>query len=89
MSPFGRQAPVTLGRRNAERNPRRTSATASALMISVALISGLVVIGASAKASIDANVASAIGDFRSGRRLVRSGDLQSPRSATGSRGIAA
>jgi putative ABC transport system permease protein len=61
MSPFGRKAPVTLGRRNAERNPRRTSATASALMISVALISGLVVIGASAKASIDANVAAAIG----------------------------
>ncbi len=61
MAPFGHKAPVTLGRRNAERNPRRTSATASALMISVALISGLVVIGASAKASIDANVAAAIG----------------------------
>ncbi|MET7280863.1 FtsX-like permease family protein [Kribbella sp. NPDC005582] len=61
MAPFGHQAPVTLGRRNAERNPRRTSATASALMISVALISGLAVIGASAKASIDANVASEIG----------------------------
>ncbi|WP_112238931.1 ABC transporter permease [Kribbella monticola] len=61
MSPFGRQAPVTLGRRNAERNPRRTSATASALMISVALISGLVVIAASAKASVDRNIADAIG----------------------------
>ena len=61
MSPFGRRAPVTLGRRNAERNPRRTSATASALMISLALVSGLVVIAASAKASVDQSIADAIG----------------------------
>ncbi|WP_020384891.1 ABC transporter permease [Kribbella catacumbae] len=61
MSPFGRKAPVTLGRRNAERNPRRTSATASALMISLALISGLVVIAASAKASINQNLKDTIG----------------------------
>ena len=61
MWPFGRRAPVTLGRRNAERNPRRTSATASALMISVALISGLLVIAASAKASIDKNIADELG----------------------------
>lgn len=59
--PFGRKAPVTLGRRNAERNPRRTSATASALMISLALISGLVVIAASAKASINQSLQDAIG----------------------------
>ncbi len=61
MSPFGRKAPVTLGRRNAERNPRRTSATASALMISLALISGLAVLGASAKASVDRSITDAIG----------------------------
>ncbi|QNE17067.1 FtsX-like permease family protein [Kribbella qitaiheensis] len=61
MSPFGRKAPVTLGRRNAERNPRRTSATASALMISLALISGLVVIASSAKASVDRSITDAIG----------------------------
>ncbi|MEU4191549.1 FtsX-like permease family protein [Kribbella sp. NPDC026611] len=61
MRPFGRKAPVTLGRRNAERNPRRTSATASALMISVALISGLLVIAASAKASINHSIADALG----------------------------
>jgi putative ABC transport system permease protein len=61
MYPFGRKAPVTLGRRNAERNPRRTSATASALMISVSLISGLLVIAASAKASIDQGIADSIG----------------------------
>jgi putative ABC transport system permease protein len=61
MSPFGRRAPVTLGRRNAERNPRRTSATASALMISLALVSGLVVIAASAKASVNQSIEDAIG----------------------------
>jgi putative ABC transport system permease protein len=61
MWPFGRKAPVTLGRRNAERNPRRTSATASALMISVALISGLLVIAASAKASINRSIDDALG----------------------------
>ncbi|MGW6283123.1 ABC transporter permease [Kribbella sp. NPDC055071] len=61
MLPFGRKAPVTLGRRNAERNPRRTSATASALMISVSLICGLLVIAASAKASIDKGIADALG----------------------------
>ncbi|MFI7068219.1 ABC transporter permease [Kribbella sp. NPDC050124] len=61
LLPFGRRAAVTLGRRNAERNPRRTSATASALMISVALISGLIVIGASAKASIERSISDAIG----------------------------
>ncbi|MGW7683019.1 ABC transporter permease [Kribbella sp. NPDC054772] len=61
MYPFGRKAPVTLGRRNAERNPRRTSATASALMISVSLICGLMVITASAKASISQSIADALG----------------------------
>jgi putative ABC transport system permease protein len=61
MRPFGRQAPVVLGRRNAERNPRRTSATASALMISLALVSGLVVLASSAKASVDKGIADAIG----------------------------
>ena len=61
MFPFGRRAPVTLGRRNAERNPRRTSATASALMISVSLICGLMVISASAKASINQAVLEALG----------------------------
>ncbi|GAA1584487.1 ABC transporter permease [Kribbella hippodromi] len=62
MAPFGRKAPVTLGRRNAERNPRRTSATASALMISVSLISGLLVLAASVKASIDQSITDALGN---------------------------
>ncbi|MDX2970786.1 ABC transporter permease [Kribbella solani] len=62
MAPFGRKAPVILGRRNAERNPRRTSATASALMISVSLISGLLVLAASVKASIDQSISDDLGN---------------------------
>jgi ABC-type antimicrobial peptide transport system permease subunit len=42
-----------LGRANAQRNPRRTAATASALMIGLALISGGSVIAASLVASVD------------------------------------
>ncbi|GAB3822020.1 ABC transporter permease [Kribbella italica] len=61
MLPLGRRAAVVLGRRNAERNPRRTAATASALMISLALVSGLFVIASSAKASVDQGIADAIG----------------------------
>jgi putative ABC transport system permease protein len=47
-----------LARENAKRNPRRTSATASALMIGLALVSAMAVIGQSAKASVDELVAS-------------------------------
>lgn len=61
LSPFGRRTAVLLGRRNAERNPRRTAATASALMIALALVSGLLVLAASAKASIDRSIADAVG----------------------------
>lgn len=53
FGPVGR-----LARENARRNPRRTSATASALMIGLALVSAMAVIGQSAKASVDALVAS-------------------------------
>ena len=47
-----------LARENARRNPRRTAATASALMIGLALVSTMAVLGQSAKASVDADVAS-------------------------------
>jgi putative ABC transport system permease protein len=47
-----------LARENAMRNPRRTAATASALMIGLALVTGFSIIGASMKASVDV----AIGD---------------------------
>ena len=42
-----------LARQNARRNPRRTSATASALMIGLALVSTMAVLGQSTKASVD------------------------------------
>ena len=49
---------------NSLRNPRRTAATASALMIGLTLVSMMSVVGASAKASIDRIVAqNAAADF--------------------------
>ncbi len=47
-----------LAQANAMRNPRRTAATASALMIGLALVTGFSIIGASVKQSVD----TAIGD---------------------------
>lgn len=46
-----------LAQENALRNPRRTAATSSALMIGLALVTGFSVIGASAKESLDAVIA--------------------------------
>jgi putative ABC transport system permease protein len=46
----------TLARENAMRNPRRTAATASALMIGVALVAFITVFAASAKASMSTSV---------------------------------
>jgi putative ABC transport system permease protein len=43
----------TLGRENAMRNPKRTAATASALMIGVGLISFIAILAASTRTSID------------------------------------
>ncbi|MFF0409811.1 FtsX-like permease family protein [Kitasatospora sp. NPDC004745] len=45
-----------LARRNAARNPRRTAATASALMIGVAVVTLFTVFGASIKATLDSTV---------------------------------
>ncbi|HEY5877777.1 MAG TPA: FtsX-like permease family protein [Nakamurella sp.] len=47
-----------LARQNTRRNPRRTSATASALMIGLALVSAMAVLGQSTKASVDDLVSS-------------------------------
>ncbi|HEX4818715.1 MAG TPA: FtsX-like permease family protein, partial [Acidimicrobiales bacterium] len=46
----------TLARENAMRNPRRTAATSSALMIGVALVAFITVFAASAKASMETSV---------------------------------
>ena len=42
-----------LARENARRNPRRTAATASALMIGLALVTTMAILGQSTKASVD------------------------------------
>lgn len=53
-----------LAGQNARRNPRRTAATASALMIGLALCGTFAIVGSSAKASVDKVVAdNFVGDF--------------------------
>ena len=59
FGPVGR-----LAQRNALRNPRRTGATAAALMIGLALVAGLSVVGSSIVSSVDSQVSSSVGaDF--------------------------
>jgi putative ABC transport system permease protein len=53
-------ATATLGQRSAMRNPSRTSATAAALMIGVALVSMTTVMASSMKASANATINSAM-----------------------------
>lgn len=62
-APFPRAfgTPGRLARQNAQRNPRRTAATASALMIGLALIGAVTVLNSSARVSIDNAVASGFG----------------------------
>ena len=49
-----------LGQQNAMRNPSRTAATAAALMVGVTLVSLMSVIAASAKASVNSTIDSAV-----------------------------
>ncbi len=58
---FARRLPGRLGRENAVRNPRRTAATAAALMVGVALISAVTVLGSSVKASVAVIAEQAVG----------------------------
>ncbi|RKS67933.1 putative ABC transport system permease protein [Motilibacter peucedani] len=61
---FRRGMPGRLGGQNTVRNPRRTAVTASALMIGLALISGVSVLGASFKASVSKIATDSVGaDF--------------------------
>ena len=50
-----------LARENAVRNPRRTAATASALMVGLALVSAFSIIGASTNASVDNSLDQSLG----------------------------
>jgi putative ABC transport system permease protein len=49
-----------LARENAQRNPRRTAATASALMVGLALVTAFSILGTSANASVDKLVGTAL-----------------------------
>ncbi|MCW2605157.1 MAG: hypothetical protein JWN61_3292 [Pseudonocardiales bacterium] len=60
---LGRSITGRLGTENASRNPRRTAATAAALMIGLALVGAIGVIGASAKTSIKDLVQGTGADF--------------------------
>ncbi|MFA1547191.1 ABC transporter permease [Actinomadura chokoriensis] len=62
-APFARLlgSPGRLARQNALRNPRRTAATAAALMIGLALITTVNVLGATMRASVDERVDSQFG----------------------------
>ncbi len=60
-TPFGGSAMGRLARENSRRNPRRTAATAGALMIGLTLISALSVIASSTAKSTDAVVDDVIG----------------------------
>jgi putative ABC transport system permease protein len=54
--PRARGVAGTLARENAMRNPRRTSATSSALMVGIALVAFITVFAASAKSSVATSV---------------------------------
>ncbi|WP_019633849.1 ABC transporter permease [Actinomadura atramentaria] len=61
--PFARvmRVPGRLAQQNALRNPRRTAATAAALMIGLALITTVNVLGASIRASVNAQIDEQLG----------------------------
>jgi putative ABC transport system permease protein len=58
---FQRRLPGRLGRQNSLRNPRRTAATAAALMIGLALVAAVGVLGSSLKDSVRKIASDAIG----------------------------
>jgi putative ABC transport system permease protein len=59
--PFNRSVAGRIGRGNAMRSPRRTSATAAALMIGLALVAAVSTIGTSVKASLTKIVDTSLG----------------------------
>jgi putative ABC transport system permease protein len=74
---FAWSVPGKLGRLNSGRNPRRTAITAAALMVGVALVTGVGVMLESAKESI-----SGLAEDTMDAELIISGDSGGPRPAT-------
>ncbi|MFI7436379.1 ABC transporter permease [Micromonospora haikouensis] len=74
---FAWSVPGRLGRLNSGRNPRRTAITAAALMVGIALVTGVTVILDSAKSSISASAERTVD-----AQLVISGEQTGPRPPT-------
>jgi putative ABC transport system permease protein len=74
---FAWSVPGTLGRLNALRNPRRTAITAAALMVGIALITGIYTVVTSAQHSIQK-----VADQQAHVDLLISGRNQGPQEAT-------
>ena len=71
---FSWSVPGRLGRLNSGRNPRRTAITAAALMVGIALVTGVTVVMQSAKTSLSAQAEDTIK-----AQLIISGDQNGPR----------
>ncbi|GIE87780.1 ABC transporter permease [Actinoplanes regularis] len=74
---FSWSVPGRLGRLNSGRNPRRTAITAAALMVGIALVTGVTVIMDSAKSSLKAEAAEILK-----AQIMISGDQTGPRPPT-------
>ncbi|HEY2670110.1 MAG TPA: FtsX-like permease family protein [Rugosimonospora sp.] len=79
---FAWSVPGQLGRRNSARNPRRTAITAAALMVGLALITGVNVVLSSATASIHQ-----VADTQVSVDLIISGGQNSPIAPTFDRSV--
>ncbi|GAA3345720.1 ABC transporter permease [Amorphoplanes nipponensis] len=71
---FSWSLPGRLGRLNSGRNPRRTAITAAALMVGIALVTGVTVVMDSAKSSLKAEAATILK-----AEVIISGDQNGPR----------
>jgi putative ABC transport system permease protein len=70
--------PGQLGRRNAARNPRRTAITAAALMVGIALVTGVSVLASSLQASLQGVVRQSL----AAELIIAGDDLGGPSAAT-------
>ena len=75
---FAWSTPGKLGRRNAARNPRRTAVTAAALMVGIALVTGVGVLASSLRASLQA----VVGQSLTAELIIAGDDLGGPAAAT-------
>jgi putative ABC transport system permease protein len=74
---FSWSVPGRLGRLNSGRNPRRTAITAAALMVGIALVTGVTVVMDSAKSSLKAEAATVLK-----AEIIINGDQNGPRPPT-------